>query len=168
MREARWHEVWQYLRLRDVLGNWDNIQRHLGRKREFSVWLIDGWRKDGLLNDATTDAPVGAVILDTRREIAANKVAALVWRSELRDLVDLKLLLESGGPRRKQDTASVLEAVRLSLTGIARPTRAQRPSPSSTHEHRFPHRHLDAQPPSRPREARRHRRDVAHLRHRDA
>ncbi len=57
MREARWHEVWKYLRLRDVLGNWDNIQRHLGRKREFWVWLIDGWRKDGLLNDATTDAP---------------------------------------------------------------------------------------------------------------
>ncbi|MDP1921326.1 MAG: hypothetical protein Q8L14_34110 [Myxococcales bacterium] len=57
MREARWHEVWQYLRLRDVLGNWDNIQRHLGRKREFWVWLIDGWRKDGLLDDATTDAP---------------------------------------------------------------------------------------------------------------
>ena len=56
MREARWKEIWQYLRLRDVLGNWENIQRHLGRKREFWVWLIDGWRKDGLLDDATTDA----------------------------------------------------------------------------------------------------------------
>lgn len=26
------------------VGNWENIQRHLGRKREFWVWLIDGWR----------------------------------------------------------------------------------------------------------------------------
>ncbi len=51
MREARWKEIWQYLRLRDVLGNWENIQRHLGRKREFWVWLIDGWRKDGLLDE---------------------------------------------------------------------------------------------------------------------
>lgn len=51
MREARWKEIWQYLRLRDVLGNWENIQRHLGRKREFWVWLIDGWREDGLLDE---------------------------------------------------------------------------------------------------------------------
>jgi len=56
MREARWHEVWQYLRLRDVLENCDNIQRHLGRKRGFWVWLLDGWRKDGLLDDPATDA----------------------------------------------------------------------------------------------------------------
>jgi hypothetical protein len=57
MREARRHEVWQSLRLRDLFANWDTLQRHLGRKWEFWVWLIDGWRKDGSLNDATADAP---------------------------------------------------------------------------------------------------------------
>jgi Nucleotidyl transferase AbiEii toxin, Type IV TA system len=39
---------------------------------------------------------VGAVRLDTLREMTANKVAALVGRSEIRDLVDLKCLLDSG------------------------------------------------------------------------
>lgn len=57
MREARWREVWQYLRLSDVVSNWENIQRHLGRKRDFWVWLLDGWRKDGLLDDAPTHSP---------------------------------------------------------------------------------------------------------------
>ncbi|MBL8919217.1 MAG: hypothetical protein JNJ54_10180 [Myxococcaceae bacterium] len=54
MREARWHEVWASLTLTDVLTNWEHLQRHLGRKREFWVWLLDGWRKDGLLDDAPT------------------------------------------------------------------------------------------------------------------
>jgi hypothetical protein len=55
LREARWTEIWSYVRLRDVLANWPNIDRHLGRKRAFWNWLLDGWRKDGLLDDAETD-----------------------------------------------------------------------------------------------------------------
>lgn len=39
---------------------------------------------------------VGAVRLDTLRELAANKVCALIGRSEIRDLVDLRVLLSSG------------------------------------------------------------------------
>lgn len=38
----------------------------------------------------------GDVRVDSAREIAANKVCALVGRSEIRDLVDLRALLEAG------------------------------------------------------------------------
>lgn len=49
LREANFREVWDYLALADVLGNWDRIRRHLGRRRDFWAWLIDGWRRDGLI-----------------------------------------------------------------------------------------------------------------------
>jgi len=38
----------------------------------------------------------GVVVVDSEREIAANKLCALVGRCEVRDLVDLKALLEHG------------------------------------------------------------------------
>ena len=49
LREARMFEVWSYLTLDDVLENWEHIKRHLGRRRAFWEWLLEGWRKDGLL-----------------------------------------------------------------------------------------------------------------------
>jgi predicted nucleotidyltransferase component of viral defense system len=38
----------------------------------------------------------GQVVVDTPREILANKICALIGRSAIRDLVDLRALLESG------------------------------------------------------------------------
>lgn len=49
MREARFEEVWQYLRLADILENWPHIQRHLGRMRGYWEFLLNGWRDDGLI-----------------------------------------------------------------------------------------------------------------------
>jgi hypothetical protein len=49
MREARYDDVWRFLSLRDVLEHYDLIQRHLGRRRRFWDFLLDGWRDDGLL-----------------------------------------------------------------------------------------------------------------------
>ena len=49
MREATVREVWQRMTLDDVLENWDNIVRHLGRRRSFWEYLLNGWRKDGFL-----------------------------------------------------------------------------------------------------------------------
>lgn len=49
MREARYDDVWSYLTLQDVLRDWPLIRRHLGRMRGFWDYLLDGWRKDGLL-----------------------------------------------------------------------------------------------------------------------
>jgi hypothetical protein len=49
--------------------------------------------------EAPARARVGArtIRVDTPREILANKLGALIQRSELRDLVDLEVLLAAGG-----------------------------------------------------------------------
>lgn len=49
LREARYEDVWRYLTLDAVLRDWAQIERHLGRRRAFWRYLLDGWRKDGLL-----------------------------------------------------------------------------------------------------------------------
>ena len=49
LREARYPDVWKFVTLDDVLTNWDRVQIHLGRKRDFWTFLIDGWREDGLI-----------------------------------------------------------------------------------------------------------------------
>jgi hypothetical protein len=49
MREARYRDVWRLVRLREVLALLPRIERHLGRSRAFWLWLIDGWRSDGLI-----------------------------------------------------------------------------------------------------------------------
>ena len=49
MREARYWDVWRFLRLDDVVSEYDRLKRHLGRKRRFWDFLLKGWRDDGLL-----------------------------------------------------------------------------------------------------------------------
>ena len=49
MREARFEEVWDYLTLEEVLRDWPRIVRHLGRSRAFWEFLLDGWKRQGLL-----------------------------------------------------------------------------------------------------------------------
>ena len=49
MREARYEDVWSYLTLAEILRDWSDIRRHLGRRRAFWEYLLEGWRKDGLL-----------------------------------------------------------------------------------------------------------------------
>jgi len=49
MREARFEEVWDYLTLAEVLQDWPRIVRHLGRSRAFWEFLLDGWKRQGLL-----------------------------------------------------------------------------------------------------------------------
>lgn len=78
----------------------------MSRHSDFRRWLAVRGEERCVVDLVRDRAPAverekrraGALILDTRREIAANKVAALVGRSEPRDLVDLKLLLEAGEP----------------------------------------------------------------------
>lgn len=49
MREARYQDVFRLLRLADVLALLPRIEPHLGRMRAFWIWLIEGWRADGLI-----------------------------------------------------------------------------------------------------------------------
>ncbi len=49
MREARWQDVWRYLSVQDILRDWPYLVRNLGRERKFWESLLEGWRRDGLL-----------------------------------------------------------------------------------------------------------------------
>jgi hypothetical protein len=49
MREARFDDVWKYLKLDVIVRDWDHIRLHLGRRRAFWEYLLKGWRDDGLL-----------------------------------------------------------------------------------------------------------------------
>jgi hypothetical protein len=49
MREARYEDVWRFLRLEDIVERYQEIRPHLGRARPMWDFLLDGWRSDGLL-----------------------------------------------------------------------------------------------------------------------
>lgn len=78
----------------------ESVSRHT----DFRRWLVRRGPERCVVDLVRDRAPAidrtkrvsGTVRLDTRREITANKLAALVGRSELRDLVDLQRLLEAG------------------------------------------------------------------------
>ncbi len=50
MREARDTDVWKFVSLAEVSAHFDAIRPHLGRRRAFWEYLLDGWRRDGLLS----------------------------------------------------------------------------------------------------------------------
>ena len=49
LREARDTDVWEFTTPREVLENWDELEKHLGRRREFWKFLCSFWEKEGLL-----------------------------------------------------------------------------------------------------------------------
>jgi hypothetical protein len=51
LREARYPDVWRYLSLAgDVLPRWEKLRTRLGRQRAFWEYLVEGWRRDGLIH----------------------------------------------------------------------------------------------------------------------
>jgi hypothetical protein len=49
LREARYREVFDYLTLDEIVRDFAAIERHLGRRRAFWIWLLQGFRRDGVL-----------------------------------------------------------------------------------------------------------------------
>jgi hypothetical protein len=49
LREARDTDVWSFVSLAEVVDALPRLGRHLGRRRRFWEFLIDGWRRLGLL-----------------------------------------------------------------------------------------------------------------------
>jgi hypothetical protein len=49
LREARDIDVWHFVTPSDVARELPLLERRLGRRRRFWAFLIDGWRKDGIL-----------------------------------------------------------------------------------------------------------------------
>jgi hypothetical protein len=53
LREARYQDVWKLLELPEVLADYPDIRKHLGRALRFWDSLIEGWRRDGLIPGST-------------------------------------------------------------------------------------------------------------------
>jgi hypothetical protein len=80
-----------------------------------------------------------AILVDTEREILVNKLCALLERSELRDLQDVRILLEAGGDLERSlsqapqkdagfsplTLAWVLRELPISILGLASGWRAE-------------------------------------------
>jgi hypothetical protein len=49
LREARDVDVWRFVTPTEVAANLGRLGRRLGRRRAFWEFLIEGWRRDGLL-----------------------------------------------------------------------------------------------------------------------
>ncbi|HEY4156669.1 MAG TPA: hypothetical protein VGM29_01185 [Polyangiaceae bacterium] len=49
LREARDTDVWQFVTPNVVAKELPFLGRRLGKRAAFWSWLIDGWRRDGLL-----------------------------------------------------------------------------------------------------------------------
>ncbi len=50
LREARDTDVWEFTTPEFVWRNWDELSKHLGRRREFWRFLFEFWEKEGLLD----------------------------------------------------------------------------------------------------------------------
>jgi hypothetical protein len=49
LREARFDEVFEFLSLAEIRRDFSHIERHLGRRRAFWIWLLESWERDGLI-----------------------------------------------------------------------------------------------------------------------
>lgn len=49
LREARDTDVWKVTTPDEVVRRWDEVEKHLGRRRAFWEWLLGRWREMGLL-----------------------------------------------------------------------------------------------------------------------
>lgn len=92
MRQAKPDDVFLFVRPGVIRELWPRLRPYLGRTREFWTWLFETWEHQG----STAEIDGAAIAVDSRHEILASKLATLLERSELRDLVDVRALLDAG------------------------------------------------------------------------
>ena len=51
LREARDTDVWKFTTPEFVWQNWAEIEKHLGRRREFWKFLFERWQAPGLIRE---------------------------------------------------------------------------------------------------------------------
>jgi predicted nucleotidyltransferase component of viral defense system len=89
--------------LRDIAGSLSLDIETLRRSPDFRRFLLQG-RSEGVVIDLVKDVSpqvlpkmsFGRIVVDSPREILANKLCALLSRVEVRDLVDVARLEEAG------------------------------------------------------------------------
>jgi hypothetical protein len=140
LREARDEDVWLFTTPEEVCLRWPQLERHLGRRRDFWRFLLDQWRKQDLL--VQDRAPqlfekvvIGGIVVDPPAEILANKLCALLSRTEPRDLVDVAKLEEAGFDpigaldlARRKDGGGERFAARLGALDLSDSLRRVRPA----------------------------------------
>jgi hypothetical protein len=50
LREAREQDVWLFTTVNEIDERWPQLERYLGRRRDFWQFLLGCWRKQGLLS----------------------------------------------------------------------------------------------------------------------
>jgi hypothetical protein len=51
LREARDPDVWKFTTPEEIVAQWADLSRHLGRRLAFWEFLLDRWRADGLIRE---------------------------------------------------------------------------------------------------------------------
>lgn len=49
LREAKPGDVWKFTNPQEVVSSWEEVQKHLGRRREFWEFLLNQWKQQGLI-----------------------------------------------------------------------------------------------------------------------
>ncbi len=117
MRQAKPDDVFLFVRVGDIVELWPRLERFLGRSLPMWRWLLEqafcrlrvARASEVVVVDLVAD-PVPAVaapaehaledvriLVDPPHEILVTKLCALLSRSELRDLEDVRALLDAGG-----------------------------------------------------------------------
>jgi len=50
LREAREQDVWLFTDAKEIERRWSQLERHLGRRKDFWQFLLGRWREQGLLS----------------------------------------------------------------------------------------------------------------------
>ncbi len=104
LREARDPDVWRFVIPEEVVRLWPLPTGRLGLRRAFWEFLLDRWKRLGLVALVPDRAPRiyaekldrDGILVDPAAEILANKLCTLLSRGEVRDLVDVLFLERSG------------------------------------------------------------------------
>jgi hypothetical protein len=95
MRQAKPDDVFLFVRPGVIRELWPRLVRYLGSTREFWTWLFDTF--DAIEPPEHVVVDGATIAVDSRAEMLAGKLATLLERSEVRDLLDVKALLDAGG-----------------------------------------------------------------------
>src|SRR5881628_3118395 len=94
MRQAKPDDALQFVSPQEIADLWPSIERYLGKSRPFWNWLLDE-AADSIEPPARHCFGDAEILVDSARAILAEKLCALLERSELRDLIDVEALLRA-------------------------------------------------------------------------
>lgn len=96
LRQAKPDDALQFVSPQEIADLWPSIERYLGKSRPFWSWLLDEWESRGFEPPARHRFGEGEILVDSARAILAEKLYALLERSEPRDLIEIEALLRAG------------------------------------------------------------------------